>query len=28
MLELLERLEDFYEDGVLCDSEAQKESIW
>jgi hypothetical protein len=25
MLELLEKLEDHYEDGVMCDSEAQKE---
>ena len=28
MLELLEKLEDHYEDGVMCDSEAQKEAIW
>jgi hypothetical protein len=25
MLELLEKLEDHYEDGVMCDSESQKE---
>lgn len=25
MLELLEKLEDYYEDGVMCDSETQKE---
>lgn len=25
MLELLEKLEDHYDDGVMCDSEAQKE---
>jgi len=28
MLELLEKLEDYYEDGVMCDSETQKEQIW
>lgn len=28
MLELLEKLEDHYEDGVMCDSETQKEQIW
>jgi len=28
MLELLERLEEHYEDGVMCDSEAQKHAIW
>ena len=28
MLELLERLEDHYEDGVMCDSESQKHAIW
>ena len=28
MLELLEKLEDHYEDGVMCDSESQKEQIW
>jgi FAD/FMN-containing dehydrogenase len=28
MLSLLERLEDHYQDGVMCDSEAQKEAIW
>lgn len=28
MLELLEELEDNYEDGVMCDSEGQKEAIW
>lgn len=28
MLALLERLEDHYQDGVMCDSEAQKEAIW
>ena len=28
MLELLERLENHYEDGVMCDSESQKHAIW
>ena len=28
MLELLERLEDHYEDGVMCDSESQKHDVW
>lgn len=28
MLNLLESLEDYYEDGVMCDSENQKEAIW
>jgi FAD/FMN-containing dehydrogenase len=28
MLELLEKLEDYYEDGVMCDSETQKDQIW
>ena len=28
MLELLELLEDHYEDGVMCDSETQKDQIW
>jgi FAD/FMN-containing dehydrogenase len=28
MLNLLERLEDHYEDGVMCESENQKEAIW
>jgi hypothetical protein len=28
MLELLEQLEDHYEDGLMCDSETQKEQIW
>jgi len=28
MLELLESLEDHYEDGVMCDSESQKHAIW
>jgi FAD/FMN-containing dehydrogenase len=28
MLELLESLEDFYDDGVMCDSETQKDQIW
>lgn len=28
MLELLEKLEDHYEDGVMCDSETQKDQIW
>lgn len=28
MLNLLEILEDHYEDGVMCDSENQKEAIW
>jgi FAD/FMN-containing dehydrogenase len=28
MLTLLEKLEDYYEDGVMCDSETQKDQIW
>jgi len=28
MLDLLEKLEDYYEDGVMCDSETQKEQVW
>ena len=28
MLELLEKLEEHYEDGVMCDSETQKDAIW
>lgn len=28
MLELLEKLEDHYEDGIMCDSETQKDQIW
>ena len=28
MLDLLEQLEDHYEDGVMCDSESQKDQIW
>ena len=28
MLELLESLEDHYDDGVMCDSETQKDQIW
>ena len=28
MLELLEKLEDHYDDGIMCDSETQKEQIW
>ena len=28
MLELLEKLEDYYDDGVMCDSETQKDQIW
>ena len=28
MLELLEKLEDHYDDGVMCDSESQKDQIW
>ena len=28
MLDLLEKLEDHYEDGVMCDSETQKDQIW
>lgn len=28
MLDLLEKLEEHYEDGVMCDSETQKEQIW
>ena len=28
MLELLEKLEDCYEDGVMCDSETQKNQLW
>lgn len=28
MLELLEKLEDHYDDGVMCDSETQKDQIW
>ena len=28
MLESLESLEDHYDDGVMCDSETQKDQIW
>lgn len=28
MLELLEELEDFYDDGLMCESESQKDQIW
>ena len=28
MFELLEQLEDYYEDGLMCESESQKEQIW
>lgn len=28
MLDLLEKLEEHYEDGVMCDSETQKHQIW
>uniref|UniRef100_A0A7S3CK84 FAD-binding PCMH-type domain-containing protein n=1 Tax=Strombidium rassoulzadegani TaxID=1082188 RepID=A0A7S3CK84_9SPIT len=28
MLELLEKLEDHYEDGLMCESETQKDQIW
>ena len=28
MLELLEKLEDYYEDGIMCESETQKDQIW